>query len=168
MQSEVTTEPINRGQFLRSLGLSSGALMALYCMGTLTSCSSSNEPATVTPAPTPGAGTGLTGNLDPTKGVVDFTIDLNNTTYSKLKTEGEFVQLGQIVVANAQGTLVALSNVCTHQGGQLSYRKANNDFQCNVHAGLFTTTGAVKQSPPTAPVKAYKATRTGDSLRIVA
>ncbi len=164
-------EVVNRGQFLRSLGLSTGALMALYCMGTLTSCSKADDPAvTPTPTPTPSTGgaTGLTGNADATKGVVDFTIDLANTNYAKLKTEGEFVQIGEIVVANARGTMVALSNVCTHQGGQLQYRVGTNDFRCNIHGGLFSTTGAVVASPPSAPVKAFKTALTGNSLKVTA
>ncbi|MEZ4903797.1 MAG: hypothetical protein R2822_19595 [Spirosomataceae bacterium] len=34
------TESMKRGQFLRELGLSSGALMAFYCLGTtMTACS---------------------------------------------------------------------------------------------------------------------------------
>lgn len=168
-------EVVNRGQFLRSLGLSTGALMALYCMGTLTSCSNADDPAvTPTPGPTPtptpptSGATGLTGNADATKGVVDFTLDLANTNYAKLKTEGEFVQIGAIVVANARGTMVALSNVCTHQGGQLQYRVGTNDFRCNIHGGLFSTTGAVVASPPSAPVKAFKTALTGNSLKVTA
>jgi cytochrome b6-f complex iron-sulfur subunit len=165
MQPEKTAETLNRGEFLRSLGLSTGALMALYCMGTLTSCSGSDpEPA----APTTGPTSGLTGNADPASGTVDFTLDLTNSNYSKLATQGEFVQVGKVVVANAQGTIVAIGNVCTHQGGLLQYRKANNDFECNVHQGHFTTTGAVKDGLPTQPVKAYKATQTNNSLRVTA
>jgi cytochrome b6-f complex iron-sulfur subunit len=170
MQPEsVKTAPevVNRAEFLRSLGLSTGALMALYCMGTLTSCSKASDPApAVTPTPTPGAG--ITGNSDKSKGAIDFTLDLTNANYSKLKTEGEFAHIGEIVVANAKGTMVALSNVCTHQGGQLQYRKANNDFQCNLHQGEFALNGAVKKEPPTKAVTAFKTTLSGNNLRVTA
>jgi len=172
MQSESIPTPIlNRGEFLRSLGLSSGALMALYCMGTLTSCSNASDPDPVTPTPNPGTGgtsTGLTGNNDATKGAIDFTLDLTNANYSKLKTEGEFVQVREIVVANAKGVMVALTNVCTHQGGTLEYRKANNDFRCNLHGGIFSTAGAVVVSPPTRAVAAFKTALTGNNLRVTA
>lgn len=167
MQSETTHETLNRGEFLRSLGLSTGALMALYCMGTLTSCSKGGE-TPITPTPTPMPSTGITGNSDATKGTIDFTLDLANTNYAKLKTVGEFVQVGEIVVANAKGAIVALTNVCTHQGGQLQYRATENDFRCNLHGGLFTLTGAVKASPPTKEVKAFKTTLTGNNLNVKA
>ena len=178
MQPELTKstpDVLNRGEFLRSLGLSSGALMALYCMGTLTSCSKADDPApapivTPTPTPNPGGGTttGLTGNTDATKGVIDFTLDLTNANYSKLKTAGDFVQVNNIVVANAKGTLIALSNVCTHQGGQLQYRSTENDFRCNLHSGLFNNDGTVKASPPNKAVAVFKAALTGNNLRVTA
>lgn len=169
MQPETTHETLNRGEFLRSLGLSTGALMALYCMGTLTSCSKGSDPTpTPTPTPVPGAITGLTGNSDATKGVIDFTLDLTNAKYSSLKTAGEFVQVGEIVVANAKGVMVALSNVCTHQGGQLQYRTAQNDFRCNLHGGLFSTVGAVVAAPPSKAVAAFKTTLTGNNLNVKA
>ncbi len=161
-------EVVNRAEFLRSLGLSTGALMALYCMGTLTSCSKADDPAPVTPTPTPGTSTGITGNIDKSKGVIDFTLDLTNATYSKLKTEGEFAQIGEIVVANAKGTMVALTNVCTHQGGQLQYRKATNDFECNLHQGQYNLDGTVKKDPPTKAVAAFKTTVSGNNLRVTA
>lgn len=172
-ESVKSTETIlNRGEFLRSLGLSSGALMALYCMGTLTSCSKADDPAPVTPTPNPGTGTGtttgITGNSDASKGAIDFTLDLSNMNYSKLKTVGEFVQVKEVIVANANGNLVALSNVCTHQGGQLQYRPAQNDFRCTLHGGLFNNDGSVKAAPPTKEVKAFKTTLTGNNLRVAA
>lgn len=166
MQPESTPTHLNRAEFLRSLGLSTGALMALYCMGTLTSCSKGGDDPTPATPTTPT--TGITGNSDPSKGAVDFTLDLTNANFSKLTTQGEFVQVGSIVVANAKGTMVALSNVCTHQGGTLQYRAATNDFRCDLHGGLYSTTGAVLASPPTVAVKAYKATQTGNSLKVTA
>ncbi len=173
MQSESvksTPDVQNRAEFLRSLGLSTGALMALYCMGTLTSCSKGADPAPVTPTPTPtpGTSTGLTGNTDKAKGAIDFTLDLSNANYSRLKTEGEFVQVNDFVVANAKGTMVALSNVCTHQGGQLQFRKATNDFECNLHQGQYNLDGTVKKDPPTKAVVAYKTALTGNNLRVTA
>lgn len=156
---------MNRAEFLRSLGLSSGALMALYCMGTLTACSKGgDDPAPTTPTNT----SGITGNNNPSSGAVDFTLDLTNANYSKLKTDGQFVQSGGVVVANAKGTYVAVGNVCTHQGGQLEYRSAQNDFRCNLHGGLYSLTGAVVAAPPVTAVKAYKATLSGNSLKITA
>ncbi len=169
MEKQTTTDALNRSEFLRSLGLSSAALMAFYCMGTLTSCSSKSDPAPATSNPgtgTPSA-TGFTGNADPAAGKVSFTLDLSTSTYSGLKTEGGFVSVGAIVVAKAKGgALVAIGRICTHDSGELSYRLTTNDFVCSFHGGLYNTDGSVKASPPVRAVKAYKATLTGNTLTV--
>lgn len=160
---------IKRGQFLRELGLSGGALMAFYCLGTtMTACSSGSED----PAPvTPGTGTtGLTGNADTAKGAISFTLDLTNSTYAPLKTAGNFVTVGSLIVANAKGTIVALSKVCTHEGTTVGYRSAQNDFFCNNHGSEFSTTGAVEMGPATKSLTVYtaKVSADGNTLTVTA
>jgi len=139
-----TKETMNRGQFLRDLGLSSAALMAVYCMGTtLTSCSSkSNDPA---PTPTP-VSTGLTGNADASAGVVNFTIDLTNSDFSSLKTVGNFKKIGSVLVANTTGNkYVTIQRLCTHAlEDQVSYTLSANTFNCSAHGSVFNTDGTVK------------------------
>jgi len=140
-------EGMKRGQFLKSLGLSTSALMAFYCLGvTMTSCGTSEDD----PDPTPGAGTG-TGVTGTTTGSnVNFTIDLTNATYSALKTVGQYKVIGDVLIAFAAGgTYVALSKACTHQGTTLEYRLATNDLYCNNHLSEFSTTGAVEKNPAT-------------------
>ena len=164
MKTNPAIDPMKRSEFLRSLGLSSAALMSFYCMGTLTSCSSKNDD------PTPGTGTatGLTGNADVSKGAINFTLDLTNDTYKTLKTVGSFVWVGSVVVANAKGNnLVAIGRVCTHQGGSLEYQLSSDLFQCNLHQSLYETTGKVKpnQLAPTS-VKQYKATLSTDGNKL--
>ena len=99
---------VSRGEFLRSLGVSSSALMAFYCMGTLTACSSKDDD------PTPGGNTGgnntnaVTGTT--TGSNIDFTIDLTAYKEKNLKTEGEFAVIGDaIVIALSNQKYVALS-----------------------------------------------------------
>ncbi len=58
---------MTRSEFIRSLGLSSSALMALYCMGGLTACS--NE------EPDP-------NNNNNGNGKLDLNLDLNSADYS--------------------------------------------------------------------------------------
>lgn len=174
-EQSAVEQPIKRGEFLRSLGLSSGALMALYCMGTgaLSSCSSKSDDS-VTPGTTTGTGgtntsTGFTGNASTAKGAINFTLDLTDTNYKDLKTEGKFVAVGDIVVANAKGgKLVAIGRICTHEGGNLSYQLAPDNFVCDLHGGVFGTNGAVQAGPPTRAVKAYKTTLSsnGNSLQV--
>ena len=170
MKTNTTTDQMKRGEFLRSLGLSSAALLSFYCMGTLTSCSSDDDPAPATPTPTPGAGTGITGNADTSKGAIDFTLDLTSADYSKLKTQGQFVKVGSVLVANVQGgSYVAIQRLCTHQQQDgVSYRLSSNDFGCNVHGSVFATDGSVKvaagDNQPA--MKLYKTSLSADKLQV--
>lgn len=152
MAYQPTPESINRAQFLRSLGLSTAALSALY----FASCSKAAD--TVAPDLTDGTtSVGLfKGNTDPYTGKINFTLDLSLPQNVKLKTIGQFLTAGQVVVANTKsGAFVALQNECTHDGGLLSYRITQNDFLCSFHNGLFNTDGSVKAAPPKRPVQTY-------------
>lgn len=144
---------MNRSEFIKNLGLSSGALMAVYCMGTLTSCSSSKDDPT--PTPTPGTGTGK----------VNFTLDLAGADKA-LATPGAFLIKDNIIIANAKSGYVALSKACTHQGTAVAYEAANDRMHCPNHGSNFTTAGAVINGPAAAPLKAYKTELMGTSLRI--
>ena len=169
-------EIINRSQFMRELGLSSAALMAFYCIGTtLTACSNATDaPTPVSPAPKPNPApnptvTGLTGNAETGKGKIDFALDLTADSYKKLKTEGEFVLVGDVIVANVKGNkFVALSKACTHEGTAVQYRLASDDFWCSNHGSIFNTTGTVKQKPAPSPLTLFKSelNTNGNSLAI--
>ncbi|WP_159468744.1 ubiquinol-cytochrome c reductase iron-sulfur subunit [Dyadobacter sp. 3J3] len=168
-------ETMKRGEFLRSLSLGTSTLMAFYCMGTMTSCSSGEmDPLTTTPAtPTTGTGatSGLTGNATTSAGAISFTIDLTNATYSKLKTAGSFMVIGDLIVAlSTTGTYAALSKVCTHEGTTVQYRSAENDIYCPNHGSEYKLTGAVDKGPAVAALKAYKITLStdGNTLTVTA
>ena len=165
MQSN-PTEPATqtRSEFMRSLGLSSAALMAFYCMGTLTSCGGGGDPAVVTPTPT----SGVTGNTQTANGAINFTLDLNNADLTMLKTEGGARKIGDAFVFNARGgSYVAVQRLCTHQAqDNLEYRLATNNIQCTAHGSLFTTAGAVQTGPAGTALKRYTATLSGNILTI--
>lgn len=148
-------EPIKRSEFLRSLGLSSAALMAFYCMGTLTSCSKGTDE----PDPDPGTGE-----------KVDFTIDLNSSAYAALKdATKKFVYKDDVLIAQVKsGSYVALSKICTHEGNLVTYRPADDDFYCPNHGSEFDLTGkvVVPAASNQANLKQYKTTLTGNSLRV--
>lgn len=146
MKTNPTTDQMKRGEFLRSLGLSSAALMSFYCLGTtMTACSSDSDDPTPT---TPGTGTGK----------VDFTLDLTTAANAKLKTDGGFVYQDNIIVARVKGgTYVALAKACTHQGTDVQYRLTEDDFWCNNHGSQFSKTGTVEVGPATQALKVYKA-----------
>ncbi len=152
----------SRGQFLKTLGLSSKALMAFYCIGAVSACST--EENSVTPTNpnngnTSNTSTGLTGTT--TGASIDYTIDLKNASYSKLATVGEFVIIGDTLVANANGIYIAVSKACTHQGTTLSFRKAEGDLWCSSHRSEFKTDGTVKKAPATDALKTFKTTFDG-------
>jgi cytochrome b6-f complex iron-sulfur subunit len=153
METELT-----RGQFLKQLGLNGATLMAIYCMGTLSSCSKKVDPAPIVTPPVV---------IPPTK--IDFVLDLTSTDFKSLKTEGEFVIKDTIIIANAKGgKYVALTKECTHQGSAVAYRSANDDFKCPLHGSEFNTDGSVKGGPATAALKIYKTEvqDSGNKLRV--
>lgn len=162
---------MKRGEFVRSLGLSSAALMAFYCMGTLTSCSSGNDPAPVTPptpTPPPATATGLTGNAETAKGAINFTLDLASNDYKALKTAGEFVKIGDVLVANVKGgNYIAVQRLCTHQGfDTLAYRLGSDDILCSTHGSVFATAGTVKNGPAASALKVYKPALSTDGNKL--
>ncbi|MBO0931069.1 QcrA and Rieske domain-containing protein [Fibrella aquatilis] len=166
-QSEDQTT-LSRGDFMRSLGLSSAALMAFYCMGTtMTSCKSS-DPAPVTPTPPVGGGgsTGITGTT--TGSAIDFTLDLTNANLSTLKTEGNFSTIGDVLVIKVKGgSYVALQKLCTHaQLEGLSYRLATDDIKCSNHNSEFKTDGSVNKGPATTALKKYTTTLSTDGNKL--
>ncbi len=160
MASQPTTESVSRAAFLRSLGLSAAALSALYFSG----CSKGTTD--VTPAsPTDGTDSAgvATGNADPGLGKIDFTLDLTKPDNGKLKTIGQFVTVGGVVVANTKaGQYVAVLNECRHDGGPLGYRLSQDDFRCQWHGALFNTNGTVKAPPATRPVTLLTITLNAD------
>jgi cytochrome b6-f complex iron-sulfur subunit len=149
---------VSRGEFLRSLGMSTSALMAFYCMGTtLTSCSSKEDD----PTPDPGDTLPVTGTT--TGSNINFNIDLTAYKEKNLKTEGEFAVIGDvIVIALSNKRYVALSKRCTHEGTTVGYRKAQNDIQCPNHLSVFKLDGAVQQGPAASPLTVYTATLSSD------
>lgn len=169
MMTNPTNDQMKRGEFLRSLGLSSAALMAFYCMGTgLTACSkgSGDDPAPAPPA------AGLTGNADTSKGAINFTVDLTNSNYSSLKTVGNFMKVGSVLIANTTGNkYVTIQRLCTHEGNDLvSYVLSSNNFNCSAHGSVFNLDGTVKVGPATTAMKLYKSTIStdGNTLTVTA
>lgn len=152
---------VSRGEFLRSLGMSSSALMAFYCMGTtLTSCSSKEDDPTPGTTP-PGSTTAVTGTT--TGSNIDFTIDLNAYKEKNLKNEGEFATIGDvIVIALSNKRYVALSKKCTHEGTTVGYRKTENDIRCPNHGSEFKLDGSVQQGPAASPLTVFKTTLSAD------
>ena len=139
---------MKRSEFIRNLGLSSGALMAVYCMGALTSCTKEN-----TPSPT--TNTNPT-SANPATGKIDFTLDLSLAVNAPLTANGGFLYNGDILVAKVKsGAYIALSKVCTHQGTTVIYQKETDDIYCPNHGSMYDIAGKVTLKPAPAPLKMY-------------
>lgn len=152
LKNKLETGELSRGQFLKQLGLSSATLMAFYCMGTLSSCSSEKQidPKPVNP---------VTGGNN---SKIDFTLDLNNADFKGLKTDGEFVIKDSLIVFNTGGKYFALEKACTHAGTTVAFRKATIDVWCSNHGSVFGIDGTVKNGPAATGLTTYK-TETLDS-----
>ncbi len=113
----------------------------------------------------------FTGNATTSAGAINFTIDLTNATYSKLKTAGSYLIIGDLIVAfSTTSVYAALSKVCTHEGTTVQYRSSENDIYCNNHGSEFNLTGTVDKGPAVAALKAYKAVLStdGNTLTVTA
>lgn len=154
---------MKRGEFLRSLGLSTSTLMAFYCIGTtMTACGSkSDDPDPADPGNGSGTGTGISGTT--TGSSINFTVDMTNSNNTKLKTAGNYIITGDVLVAiTTSGSYIALSKICTHEGNPVQYKSSSNDIFCQTHGSEFTTTGAVKTGPAAVALKAYTVTVSAD------
>lgn len=152
---------MKRSEFIRNLGLSSGALMAVYCMGTLTSCTKEN-----TPLPATNTNPSTT---NPATGKIDFTLDLTLPANKDLTANGGFLYNGDIIIAKVKsGAYIALSKVCTHQGTTVVYQKDTDDIYCPNHGSMFNIMGKVTLSPAPAPLKMYSTSydETNKKLRV--
>jgi cytochrome b6-f complex iron-sulfur subunit len=148
---------MERKDFIEQVGLSAASILIFGCMQ---GCSKSDSPA-----PTPPTGT---TNPPPVK-AIDFTINITTNPYTSLNTAGGFYvdKTYNIIIARTlTDEFLAVSSLCTHQQVLLDFQASDNRFYCSGHGSLFSTTGAVINGPAAAPLKQYKTTRTGNSLRI--
>ena len=148
---------MERKDFIEQVGLSAASILIFGCMQ---GCSKSDSPA-----PTPPTGT---TNPPPIK-AIDFTINITTNPDTSLNTAGGFYvdKTNNIIIARTlTDEFLAVSSLCTHQQVLLDFQASNNRFYCSGHGSLFSTTGAVINGPAAAPLKQYKTTRTGNSLRI--
>ena len=155
---------MKRGEFLRSLGLSTSTLMAFYCLGTtMTACGSKDDDPNPDPDPNPGtgSGSGITGTTTGT--AINFTVDMTKSPYNELKTAGIGKVIGEVLVAKTTGgNYVALSKICTHEGNPVQYRSSSNDVFCQTHGSTFSIAGAVTNGPAAVPLKTYTVTVSAD------
>lgn len=155
---------MERKEFLNLVGISVGAVILQNCMS---GCSKGYEPTPVvappvTP-PTIGGGTttvsGLAGNNSLSKGVIDFTVDITAKDFEVLKTNGQAIVSGDVIIARTKaGDFLVVEKACTHQGTTVDFVSDNSTFKCNNHGSIFDSSGSVTNGPASKALKKYNAT----------
>jgi Rieske Fe-S protein len=98
---------------------------------------------------------------------VNFTINQN----TQLMTIGSSVSQSGVIVArlaaaNQSSSFVAVQESCTHQGTNINFSAANNQFICPNHGAIFNTSGANVGGQNTAPLKVYTVAVSGTTLTV--
>lgn len=97
---------------------------------------------------------------------VNFTLDLTAPANSALNSSGGSVSSNNVVVANHNGSYIAVAQACTHNGCSVNYNASGNNFICPCHNGVFNANGTVKSGPPPTALKQYTVTKSGNILTI--
>jgi cytochrome b6-f complex iron-sulfur subunit len=135
---------MDRKQFLALVGTSVGAIVLASC---LDGCKKNNT--------------------SPSQPTVDFTLDLTNSAYAALNTNGGYIyNQGVIVARTMSGSYIAVSQACTHQQVTVIYQGSGNRFYCNAHGSSFDNSGAVTGGPASSNLKSYACTLSGTSLHV--
>jgi 3-phenylpropionate/trans-cinnamate dioxygenase ferredoxin subunit len=73
-----------------------------------------------------------------------------------------------VAVCNVAGTLYAIDDVCTHDGGALDQGELDgSEIECPRHGARFDVrTGAVTQLPAFEPVETHAVRRDGDDILV--
>jgi cytochrome b6-f complex iron-sulfur subunit len=137
---------ISRKEFLSQLGVGASLILVPACLGGLTSCADNSD------AMGPGA--------------VDFTVDVSS---GALSVNGGFLIKNNVIVARtSSGTFIAVSSICTHEGGLLAYNSGANNFSCSRHGAEFSSDGMVTRGPASVRLAKYNTSLTGTTLRVFA
>jgi cytochrome b6-f complex iron-sulfur subunit len=100
---------------------------------------------------------------DPT---ANFTLDLSASANSALLSSGGSVVSNKVIVINNNGTYIALSNICTHEGCAVNHNKNSNQLVCPCHSAVFGIDGSVKSGPAPKSLKQFTVTKDGNILTV--
>lgn len=157
---------MERKEFLNLVGISIGAVILQNCMS---GCSKASDPTPVavspttptTPTPPSTGGTtptvsGLTGNNSLAKGVIDFSVDITKSDFEILKTNGQALVSGDVIIARTKsGDFLVVEKACTHQGTTVDFVSDNSTFKCSNHGSIFNSNGSVTVGPAAKALKSY-------------
>jgi cytochrome b6-f complex iron-sulfur subunit len=99
---------------------------------------------------------------------VDFTLNLDDTANSALKTNGNYIiSNGTVVAKTTTGDYVAATLTCSHEGEKkVKYDKASNQYLCTAHDARFDLQGKGQNSNGSKGLTIYKTQLTGTTLRV--
>ncbi|MBC6367975.1 ubiquinol-cytochrome c reductase iron-sulfur subunit [Algoriphagus sp. AK58] len=147
----------SRRNFLEKAGIT--AVFGTLGLSFFTSCTSVDDldPNSPNP-PSQNGGITISGN----------TIRIDLSLQNRLASPGGWLLIENVktLVANVNGSFVALTSVCTHSGCFDQWAFANNRFICNCHGSIFDPSGRVMQGPATQPLQQYTTTLTGATLTV--
>lgn len=150
----------SRRKFIEKAGISLvlGSLGASF----FTSCASTDD-ADPTNPPINAPGGSSSGIV-----ISGTTITIDLATQTQLRNSGAWLLVENVrtLVANVNGSFVALTSVCTHSGCFNNWTFTNNRFTCTCHGSVFDPSGAVLNGPAAAPLTQYRATVSGNTLTI--
>jgi cytochrome b6-f complex iron-sulfur subunit len=141
---------MDRKNFLSQVGVGAAAFLAPICLGGIAGCGKSSTGSTpIVPSPPSG---------------IDFTLDVSSGALSS--NGGFLVSQGILVARTNAGSFLAVSAACTHQGTNVNYNAANNNFVCPNHGAQYSSAGMVTLGPATTNLKSYNTSLTNSTLRI--
>ena len=113
------------------------------------------------------AGVGLVGPSQAALAAAK-TYTVGKTTDIKVGSSKSYMVAGVslLITQPKKGVFKAFKGICTHQGGKLTSLSGPNLF-CPLHGASFdSTTGKVVTGPASSPLKAYKVTVSGKTLKV--
>jgi cytochrome b6-f complex iron-sulfur subunit len=101
---------------------------------------------------------------------IDLNLDLTSSSYSKLQTKGNYVQISSsnIVVAySTDGNYYAADLTCPHEDGIMVFDGSGSRFQCTKHPKqFFSKTGLSNGAETRENLKMFSCTLNGSILNI--
>lgn len=133
---------MNRKEFINRLGIGAAFVLTASCMN---ACSKAD-------------------NIGP----IDFTLDLDSSDYSRLKTDGNYVIVNDTVVAKTiDGNYVAATVICSHeQKKDIIYKKSTNEYFCTDHDARFDLAGNGLNEKGRKGLTIFNTELNGNTLRV--
>lgn len=145
---------MERRKFINDLGQAT----AIICSGSFfAACSKSDDN---NPSP------GNPGNGG-SSGGARLTANLNSelTSIGSSKINGSVIVV-RTAEGNVEGSFVALSLICTHEGCTIGFESVATGFKCPCHGSEYNISGGVTQGPAPASLTKYKVSIANNILTV--